>query len=261
MQTPLYPSSSQRSLSTLSQTSVSSTITASKESNFISGVFNDFVPRNSITDKKYQTQKLKIIAFAAVFGALGGHSYASWRGFFRLKLWSRHVLSGTFIGLSLVLPFFAFRNISNKNHPVFYVSVQGAIFGSIIGVMHRGPHYIPIYSVFGIACYLGSLLAWNQIFKPVYYGHFLRWPEYRPPVWWPYQHLTAIELLDGEIERERLNVIYPEDIQYFIEQEKEVNFEQKQIQKKMEIEQIFVHESEINERKQLENPAKNWFFR
>jgi hypothetical protein len=112
----------------------------------------------------------------------------------------------------------------------------------------------------------------------------LQWPEYNPPIWWPYQPITGLELFDSEIERERLNVTYLEDIKYLhvpqlqttdvnvnenvnedqtnmnVEQNIDEYYQRMRQIKDEQIEDIFVHDSEILERRQLDNPAKNWFF-
>jgi hypothetical protein len=64
----------------------------------------------------------------------------------KIVVQTRHVLSGTMIGMSMsmTLPFLTFRSISStdneqrQQHQILFISVHGALFGGLIGFMHRG---------------------------------------------------------------------------------------------------------------------------
>ena len=136
------------------------------------------------------------------------------------------------------------------------------MFGSICGLVHRGAYYYMMpYAVAGMALHGVMLLFWHQIIKPIYYHHLLAWPDYVPPKWWPSQPITGMEVYLDALQMERLNVTYPEDLEYFkqLDQEKE---ERLQKMKAVEFEQEFVYESEIAEKQQLEHDMmkpKNMF--
>ena len=229
----------------------------------ISGVFNDIFGEitNKVTNPRMQQLKLKIIGGFICCGLLIGHTYSAYRGFTRLSLYSRHLMVGGGIGTLSAFPVITFLNISDKEYPNLYMIIRGGIWGSICGLAHRGSYYYILpYGLIGISFHLSLLLIWYQIIKPIYYYHILSWPDYYPPKWWPSQPMTGLQIYLQECQYERLNVTYPEDLQYFNKLDIEKENKLKSI-KEQEFQQSFIYQSEIHEKSQLENQhiPRNWF--
>lgn len=229
----------------------------------ISGVFNDVFSEitNKIRDKKMFKLKSKIIGGFICCGILIGHTYSVYRGFTRLSLYSRHLMVGGGIGTLSSFPFITFLNIKEKEYPAIYMIIRGGIFGSICGLAHRGSYYYILpYGLIGITIHSFILLIWYQLIKPIYYYHILSWPDYYPPKWWPSQPINGLQIYLKECQNERLNVTYPEDLQYF--KQLDINKEEKfKNIKQQQFDQSFIYQSEINEKSQLEKQQKptNWF--
>eukprot|EP01084_Bolivina_argentea_P094930 170680_1 len=225
----------------------------------ISGVFKDVFTEvsNKITNNEIRTLKLKLIGGFFGLGLLCGHTYSVYRGFTRLQLYSRHVLVGGGMGTLGAFPVVSFLNVKNKQFPYAYMIIRGGIFGSICGLIHRASYkWMLPYGCIGMLLHGFIIIIWDQAIKPFYYHHILSWPDYIPPKWWPSQHICGMELYVNSLEDERLNVTYPEDLEYFkkLDKEKEAKLQKR---KQEEFEQEFVYHSEINEKQQLEqDPMK-----
>ena len=223
-------------------------------SQVISGVFKDvfFDISRKVTDYKSQKLKFKIIGTFACLGILGGHTYSAYRGFTRLKLYSRHLMVGGGLGTLCSFPIISFLNMKDKQFPKTYILIRGGLFGGICGLTHRGYNFIFPYSIIGIILHSFILLSYYEFIEPIYYYHILKWPDYIPPKWWPYQHITGLQVYLNELDLERLNVTYPEDLEYFSKLDKNSENIIKQ-KKEIEFERNFIHHSEITEGQQLDN--------
>ena len=226
----------------------------------ISGCFRDL--QGDVTSKvKIKREdtilKFKILAGFFCCGLLGGHTYTAYRGFSRMSLYTQHVLVGGGTGTLCAFPVLSFLNIKNKECPNAYMIARGGIFGSVCGLAHRGSFkYMFPYSILGMSVHGLLLTFWYGLIKPVYYYHILRWPDYIPPKWWPDQPISGMEVYLNELQMERLNVTYPEDLQYFeaLDKDKEDKLQKR---KAMEFQENFVYHSEIGEKQQLEtDPVK-----
>eukprot|EP00483_Globobulimina_turgida_P009481 UN09500 len=184
----------------------------------ISGVFKDLVSEvtNKVTDREQQKLKLKIVGAFVCCGLLGGHTYSAYRGFTRLQLYSKNLLVGAGLGPLCAFPVISFMNIKDKKFPNSYMIIRGGMFGSICGLIHRGSYkYMLPYGIIGMLIHGFILTIWHQLIKPAYYHHILAWPDYIPPKWWPSQPICGMEVYVKALQDERLNVTFPEDLEYF----------------------------------------------
>eukprot|EP01083_Nonionella_stella_P044182 119060_1 len=224
----------------------------------ISGVFKDVFSdvSNKYTSPEIRRMKLKVVGIFACLGVLGGHTYSVYRGFTRLQLYSRHLLVGMGMGVCCAFPVVSLYNLKYKQYPDIYMILRTGWISSIFGLAARGSYRFMIpYGVAGMILQAFMLGVWYQLIKPLYYYHILSWPDYVPPKWWPVQPGTGMEVYLDAVQQERLNVTYPEDLQYFsqLDHEKE---EKLQKLKAMEFEQDFVYHSEIQEKQQLDPDDK-----
>merc|ERR1719491_935778 len=163
----------------------------------ISGIFTDVFSEvtNKVTDRSEQIRKLKVVGGFVCCGLLGGHTYSAYRGFTRLQLYSRHILVGGGMGTLCAFPVLSFMSVKHKQHPNAYILIRGGLFGSICGLVHRGAYrYMLPYGLMGVAVHSLLLMGWYSLVKPVYYFHFLAWPDYCPPKWWPVQPMSGMEV-------------------------------------------------------------------
>ena len=222
-----------------------------KLTSFFNDVTQDFNNRDELLDDHKRTRKFQTLGGFFVLGAFFGHSYCAYRGVTRPSLYMRYVFGSSIIGLTCAGPVLSLPKISYKNYPVVYSSVIGGIWGGLIGFLHRGPQYMVSYAFLGVSVYMIALLFWYQIIKPVYYLHYLKWPDYTPPVWWPYQPVNALQIYDREVEKERLNVIFPEDIQFLKKFDKETDPNRRK-REEARVEREFVRDTELEIQRQLD---------
>ena len=215
----------------------------------------DFSTANERSDPTLLRKKFKKVGIALGIGAICGHSYCVYRGIFRPSLYIRYVLGSSVVGLAFSMPIFSFSKIKSQKYPMIYSIVIGGIWGGLIGFIHRGPQFIIGYSFLGISFYLIGVCLWYQLFKPLYYFHYLKWPEYNPPFWWPYQPVTALQIYHSEVEREKSNVIFEEDLKFWqnYDTQKEKTLRTKQM---IKAETEFVKDTELETKKYLENPPQ-----
>ena len=182
--------------------------------------YKEFLPERTF-DVSYQKWKLKAFGVGMICGFLYGHGYAIFRGFFNMKTYSRVILTSTAMGMTFTIPVISMPNITSNETPIRHSIITGIVWGGFIGYLKKGPKYVLPFGMIGISLYLFMIGMYFQVVKPIYYYHYLEWPEYDPPIWWPIQPTHGLDIFDALVEKERLNVIYPEDLNYDRDQQKQ----------------------------------------
>ncbi|ETO12132.1 hypothetical protein RFI_25247 [Reticulomyxa filosa] len=217
-------------------------------------VIQDVINVDKLSDWSYQKRKLKIAAVGTGLGLFGGYVYGVYRGVTNVWLFGRYLTTGALLGTLAAYPIIGVPQMLTKKHRWAYGLMLGAFWGAALGYSQRGFRFVPVYSIMGVGLCYTVLLIWyfyfiviitcmRQLVEPIYYFHFLKWPEYDPPIWWPYQPTHPLDILDLEIERERNDVIYVEDLQYFKDTKTATKSKLLDMQLRMELEEGFVKRS------------------
>lgn len=179
--------------------------------------------QNSLT--KY---KVKWSCTGLAAGFAYGHAVAMWRGY-PFKAYRKSVFQSTLRGYALVLPYMLWKPTVTKNNgkkdmrSCIEVSM---VTGGVWGLIFRGTVGHLLNGVM-VGLPAGAMIWFGReyIYKPIKYSVFQSKTEYSPPGWFPIQPLNSYDMLEKEIRKEKLDILYPEDFDEdgnYVEQSQQV---------------------------------------
>lgn len=158
--------------------------------------------------------KTKYMALGVGGGFTWGHGVAMWRGY-PFKAYRKHVLQSTLRGYAAIWPYVCWAPIVERRQgktDMMTHMIWGSTTCGMWGIVFRGSighclNGIGVGIPFG-CCFWACR---EYIYLPLRYAFFQNKREYKAPGWFPIRPMDSYDILEKEIRKEKVDILYPED--------------------------------------------------